>query len=84
MIMANEAREMVEKRVKEELERRAQKAHKICNTEIDEKIKARANEGFKSCEVEVELNLRSDIISIIRDNGYSASAFGFNKISIIW
>ena len=84
MIMANKAREMVEKRAKEELEKRAQKVQKICDTEIDEKIKARANEGFTTCEIEVELNLRSDIISILRDNGYRASAFGFNKISIMW
>lgn len=84
MITVNEARNIVNERVKEELKKRAQKAQQICDTEIDEKIKERANERFTSCEVEVDVELRCDIITILRNNGYSASAFGGNKINIMW
>lgn len=84
MIKAKQAREMVDVRVKEELENRIKKANEFCETVIDNKIKERANDRFTSCEIEVDFDLRMDIVSILKDNGYTASALGCNKVSIIW
>ena len=84
MMVAKDAREMVTKAIEAEVVERENKAKDFCNN-LDERIMARAKEKYTHLKVEVEIEIKSYVIQILRNNGYVVESKSCdNTITLMW
>ena len=84
MLKANEAREMVERVIENEIAKLKENAEQFCE-ELSKEIEAHANQ--KHCNVIVELPhsvKRAYVVEILKANGYSFEIRSDGKLNVMW
>ena len=84
MLKVNEAREMLNELINQDIADRKQRVADFCDTQADEKIKEAINNRQHNVMIECDTDIREEVANYITNNGYVAIHRGMNKVEVRW